>query len=232
VRVRFVVGSIVVHVVALVVLLRAPRHPRDVGVTAPAATMAAPAERIVETELLFDVIALGPPATGECCSAAAAPRAAATRSRARSTGTAWDQLEISEERSGGGDGIRDDGDARAGRGDGLGTGIGFGAGGGIRAAERVPDPPRVVPPPPSRARPAKLIYPVRDREVDDEGNLFIARVTVDPDGDVVGAHMLKTRPGVTGDQASSAIWTFRYLPALDERGTPIRSTFDQPFQIR
>ncbi len=96
----------------------------------------------------------------------------------------------------------------------------------------VPEPPQIAAPPPSRARPAKLIYPVRDREVEDEGNLFIARVTVDPDGDVVGARMIKTRPGVTGDHASRAIWTFRYLPALDDRGTPIRSTFEQPFQIR
>lgn len=83
-----------------------------------------------------------------------------------------------------------------------------------------------------KARPAKLIHPSRDREVEDEADLFVARVTVDTDGDVVGARMVKTRPGARGDQAANAIWTFRYLPALDDDGRPITSTFDQQFQIR
>jgi hypothetical protein len=224
VGVRFVVGSVVVHLLALVVLLRAPRHAIDVTAHAPRTQIADP---IVETELLVEVISGGAPSGGGG-STGVTHRPALARSPAASTGRGWDQVEISEERAGGGDGHGTGG----GLGDGTGDGIGFGAGGGIRTAEQVPEPPRVRTPPPSRARPAKLIYPVRDREVDDEGNLFIARITVDTDGDVIGAHMIKTRPGVTGDQAASAIWTFRYLPALDDSGAPIRSTFEQPFQIR
>ena len=44
--------------------------------------------------------------------------------------------------------------------------------------------------------------------------------------------MVTTHPGLRADQASSAIWQFRYAPALDDLGTPVRSTFEQPFQIR
>jgi hypothetical protein len=44
--------------------------------------------------------------------------------------------------------------------------------------------------------------------------------------------MVTTHPGLRGDQAASAIWTFRYAPALDDAGAPVRSTFEQPFQIR
>jgi hypothetical protein len=218
--VRFVVGSIVVHVLVLVVLLRGHHQASAVMVHGPAV---APPEQVVETELVVEVVAARAPSGGGG-SSGARQRAAIARSRSATPTTAWDQVAISEEQAGGGDG--------RGAGGGHGDGIGFGAGGGIGAPQLVPEPPPVATPPPSRARPAKLIYPVRDREVDDEGNLFIARITVDTDGDVVGAHMIKTRPGVTGDQASSAIWTFRYLPALDDRGTPIRSTFEQPFQIR
>jgi len=206
----------------------------------------APAAASAKAELLFDVIAMGPTATAGDSrgahgggSSGNSQRPATRRSPVPITGGAWNDVEISREQAGGGEAGVDDGHGGGGDGHGNGGGhdagaggIGFGTGGGISAAQRVPDPPRVVEPPPSRARPAKLIYPVRDRDVDDEGNLFIARITVDTNGDVVGAHMVKTRPGVTGDQASSAIWTFRYLPALDDRGTPIRSTFDQPFQIR
>jgi hypothetical protein len=227
-RVRFVVGSIVVHLLALLVLLRGPHHASDVIVQAQAIAPPRPTEQLVETELVFELLAVDAPAGGGG-SSGATRRPTLARSRPLTTSaSAWDDVAISQEQIGGGDGRGSGG----GRGDGLGSGIGFGTGGGIGAPQLVPAPPRAPTPPPSRARPAKLIYPVRDREVDDEGNLFIARITVDTDGDVVGAHMIKTRPGVTGDQASSAIWTFRYLPALDDRGTPIRSTFDQPFQIR
>ena len=60
----------------------------------------------------------------------------------------------------------------------------------------------------------------------------LARVTVDQTGDVVAVHFVTTHPGLRGDQASSAIWSFRYAPALDDDGVPIRSTFEQPFQVR
>jgi hypothetical protein len=118
----------------------------------------------------------------------------------------------------------------AGGGNGRGPGIGFGEGGGIAASAAVPAAP--VPPPPSRARPAKLLQPARDVEVIDDSYLFVARVTVDEDGDVAAVHMITTHPGLRGEQAASAIWTFHYAPALDDAGTPIRSTFEQPFQVR
>jgi hypothetical protein len=117
-----------------------------------------------------------------------------------------------------------------GAGGGHGRGIGFGEGGGIARSTAVPLPP--APPPPSRARPARLIHPSRDREVEDDDDLFVARVTVDTAGEVVAVHMVTSHPGVRGDQAASAIWTFRYAPALDDAGDPVRSTFEQPFQIR
>ena len=118
----------------------------------------------------------------------------------------------------------------AGVGDGRGPGIGFGEGGGIATSASVPAPP--APPPPSRARPAKLLKPARDVEVIDDSYLFVARVTVDEDGDVAAVHMITTHPGLRGEQAASAIWTFHYAPALDDAGAPIRSTFEQPFQVR
>ena len=93
-------------------------------------------------------------------------------------------------------------------------------------------PPPAPPPPPSKARPAKLLQPARDRDVEDEDDLFVARVTVDEAGDVVAVRFVTTHPGRRGDQASSAIWSFRYAPALDDDGLPIPSTFEQPFQVR
>jgi hypothetical protein len=115
-------------------------------------------------------------------------------------------------------------------GSGTGGGIGFGDGGGIAASAQVPPP--AAPPPPSRARPAKLLRPARDREVLDDDYLFVARVTVDEDGDVVAVRMVATHPGPRGEQAASAIWSFHDAPALDDADMPIRSTFEQPFQIR
>jgi hypothetical protein len=94
----------------------------------------------------------------------------------------------------------------------------------------VPAPP--PPPSISKARPAKLVWPSRDEEVEDDQNLFVARVTVDDEGAVIAAHMMTTRPGAKADRAADAIWTFRYAPALDDDGRPVRSTFEQSFQVR
>ena len=52
------------------------------------------------------------------------------------------------------------------------------------------------------------------------------------DGDVVGVRMIETRPGRRGELAAELIWHFRYAPALDAAGRPVRSTFEQPFQVR
>ena len=86
-------------------------------------------------------------------------------------------------------------------------------------------------PVPSRARPAKLLRPTRETEVDD-AELFVAVVTVDRDGDVVGAQMKRSHPGSRGDTAASMIWQFHYSPALDDGGSPTRSTFEQKFAVR
>ena len=135
----------------------------------------------------------------------------------------WDRVTVGmEARDGHGNGI--------GNGNGNGNGIGFGDGGGIATRTATPAPP--APPPPSKARPAKLLQPTRDRAVEDDDDLFVARVTVDEGGDVVAVRFVTTHPGLRGDQASSAIWSFRYAPALDDEGLPIRSTFEQPFQVR
>jgi hypothetical protein len=121
-------------------------------------------------------------------------------------------------------------DRNCGNGIGTGTGAGIGAGvdigrGAMRdiAALRVPEP--------SKARPAKLLHPTRETEVD-AAELYVAIITVDTDGDVVGARMTRSHPGSRGDTAASMIWQFRYSPALDDAGNPVRSTFEQPFAVR
>jgi hypothetical protein len=135
----------------------------------------------------------------------------------------WGELTIGEDNGNGignGDGT--------GIGNGIGNGIGLGDGGGV---QKIRELPAVPAPFVSKARPAKLIYPSRQVEVD-EGDTFLARVTVDETGDVVGAHMVRTLPGSRGETASSMIWVFRYSPALDDDGKPVRSTFVQPFLVR
>lgn len=89
----------------------------------------------------------------------------------------------------------------------LTTGIGFGDGGSVTRPQLLEPPPAPRGDPPSQARPAQLIYPTRHRDVDD-AELFIARVV-----------------------ASQMIWHFRYAPALDDAGKPIRSTLDQRFLV-
>lgn len=224
---RFLLASIAVH--ALVVWWLADGDVAHVEpMPAPRllkhATPAAPIE--VDVELIGG---------GGSSSSGGAPgpshARATTTVRRASAHDAWDDLTIRHERNTGGDGTAIGGGTGGGHGGGDGTGIGFGTGGRIATPRGVPLPPVPIPVV-SKARPATLIWPTRDREVEDEADLFIARVTVDEDGDVVGARMVKTRPGSRGEHAANAIWQFRYLPALDDRGVPTRSTFDQPFQIR
>jgi len=196
----------------------------------------------------------GPAASAEAASISDAP-AAAAMPRAnipKHAPDAWQEVTVSMDQpradaaaqagdsdgngNGSGNGNRNGNGNGKGTGNGNGDGTGSGNGRGVQIADdlralKVPAPPteatRV-----SKARPAKLIYPTRERDVEDEADLFVAHITVDTDGDVVGAHMVRTRPGARGDQAANAIWSFRYLPALDDDGRPIRSTFDQQFQIR
>lgn len=143
------------------------------------------------------------------------------RTRAHPSTSPWGELTIGVDR-GDGTGIG------TGIGIGTGTGIGFGDGGGV---QKIRELPAVPAPFVSKARPAKLIHPTREMEVD-EAELFAARVTVDESGDVVGAHMMKSHPGSRGETASSMIWQFRYSPALDDEGAPVRSTFVQMFAVR
>jgi hypothetical protein len=96
------------------------------------------------------------------------------------------------------------------------------------AALAVPTPDLV--PRPSQARPPKLIYPRRDRDIDDE-RLFVARLTIDVDGFVVGAHLLEGRGSPGAERAASAVWRFRYRPALDAAGRPITVTIEQRFLV-
>lgn len=116
----------------------------------------------------------------------------------------------------------------AGRGGaGRGTGIGFGDGGTIQRIENLSPPPA---PRASLARPARLIFPTRQRDVED-AELFIARVIVDDDGFVAGAKLVRGFGGRRDEVASTMIWKFRYDPARDDEGRAIRSTFDQRFLV-
>ena len=112
----------------------------------------------------------------------------------------------------------------AGRG-GDGDGLGAAASGTLSARDLVIPMPKI-----SKARPAKLIYPAKERAVE-EGELFLASVTVDDDGYVVGAKLKEASPSSRRDEAAGLIFRFRYLPALDDDGNPIRSTFDQQFLV-
>jgi hypothetical protein len=114
-------------------------------------------------------------------------------------------------------------------------GIGLGDGRGL--ADLVPEVPAVPAPPPappapkvSKARPARLIYPSRQTEVD-EDQLFVADVIVDTDGFVVGAKLAKGRGGPRDVEAGAAVWRFRYDPALDDEGVRMRSSVHQTFAV-
>ena len=123
------------------------------------------------------------------------------------------------------------GDGTGGRG---GGGIGFGDGGGLAlpASPAPPPPPSAaLERPRSKARPARLIYPSRESEVD-ETTLFVARVVVDDEGFVVGAHLVHGFGGKRDETAEHAVWRFRYAPATDDDGHPIRSTVDQRFAVQ
>jgi hypothetical protein len=131
-----------------------------------------------------------------------------------------------------------DGGAGRGRGGGTGTGDGEGIGagtGGLGGTAGTSDAAiahLAIPPPQpvSKARPAKLIYPANNRDAE-ANEQFIARVDVDQEGFVVGAKLVQGFGGPRDEQASSLIWRFRYAPALDDAGRPVRSTLDQPFLV-
>lgn len=238
-HVRALVVSLTIHAVVLWLVIARED---------PAAPHGSPAEPHVEDRpIVVDVIVTpssgggggtsvraGIAPSGPRVQAAGEPapvhsRVASTRAHRRRAADPWEGVSIrTDDASGTGRGTGS-GD---GTGSGRGNGIGFGNGGGVQVARDVPPPPVPVMPAPSQARPARLIWPNRDVEVIDDSYLFVARVTVDEDGTVVGAHMLTMRAGSRAERAADAIWQFRYDPARDEHGVPVRSTFDQSFQVR
>ena len=127
----------------------------------------------------------------------------------------------------GGQGGSGGGEGR-GQGRGIGRGIGLGDGAQIAAPREVIATPSA--PAASKARPARLVFPSRQREADD-AELFVARVTVDHEGFVVGARLVRGFGGPRDSQAADLIWQFRYEPAWDDDGRPIRSTLDQRFLV-
>lgn len=156
----------------------------------------------------------------------------AVRTRASARDEAWAIATLRIDAPDGGEHSQGTG-AGGGFGGGLGDGEG-GYAGGLEEPLRLALPPPPPPPSPparvSRARPPKLVYPVRDVEVD-PSRLFVARITVDEDGDVVGARLVKGFDRPRQQAAADAIRRFHYAPALDDAGRCVRVTFDQEFEL-
>jgi hypothetical protein len=236
-RTRALGGSLVVHgAIALVAVLalRAPSDERSALRPPPV-----PIEVIEVIELVGPSPAPpspeppahaggGPPAS-TAARATHEVRAIAPRAARRSA--IADEITMRIEPPGDGAGEAPGG-RDGGLGDGPGRGIGFGAGRGDADAAlaelAVPTPDLV--PRPSQARPPTLIYPRRNRDVDDD-RLFVARLTIDNDGFVVGAHLVRGRGEPGADRAASAVWRFRYRPALDAAGRRVTVTIDQRFLV-
>lgn len=106
-----------------------------------------------------------------------------------------------------------------------GAGQGRGGGGPRRAAAHAP-PPR----PASRARPPRLVYPKRFRDERD-GEVFVALLTIDEDGWVVGVRLVHGVNPHADEKALEAVWRFHYEPALDRAGRPVRARVEQPFMV-
>jgi hypothetical protein len=218
------VGSIAVHAAIAALLYGVHRR--------------APAPPPRPPPIEIEIIELAPPATQAPAPAPApapaaptprptpAPRAAAPPSRLAITG--YDPPGPDRGAPGGGG-------EGTGLGGGRGPGLGPGDGAGIGELAALPPPPPPPPPlpvekPPSKARPPKLIYPARDRQ-GEESEMFVARLTVDDEGFVVGARVIRGGRGPRGELASQLVWRFRYAPALDDDGHAIRATIEQRFLV-
>ena len=219
------VGSLVAHGVLCAVLL-ATHH--DAHVAAPARAIdiieivAPPAKPPPPPQPLPAPSTIDQPGGGGGTPAAPQPKPT-VRTAAH---TVRDLLGSYAIEGGTGDGGTGGGEL-GGFGDARGRGIGLGDGGAIASQL---DVPAVPPPPVSKARPPKLIYPARDREVEAD-ELFIARVTVDTDGYVVGARLVRGVGDMRDGDAEQLIFRFRYLPALDDDGRAITATIEQPFMV-
>jgi hypothetical protein len=229
VGVRALLGSLALHALVAAAFVIAARRAADLAT--PARTSVPPST--VEIDLI-DPEATRPATVPSTSSRTAAgdsrPPAGgggARGARARTT-SPLDELAVHSMEPG------DRGEG-GGRGGGRGRGRGDGTGRheiGVAIAS-LPEPPPPPPPPErvaTRARPARLIYPVRERPVD-ASELYVARVTVDHDGFVVGARIVRGLGGPRDGDAAGLIFKFRYQPALDADGHAIASTFDQPFAI-
>ena len=210
-------GSLALHaVIALLLAVLVHRAPVDRAAPPPAALIdIAPSPRRAEPQRVAPQRAAG--------GAAPLPRHArhVSAPRAPSNG----ELRI-EPVGDGGRGARG-----AGEGLGLGDGHGFADVIAIGPVAAVPPPPPAPPPPRiSKARPARLIYPSRETQVDD-AQLFYAEVIVDADGDVAGAKLVRGVSGPRDAEASTLIWRFRYDPARDDDGVPMRSVVTQKFAV-
>ncbi len=229
-RCLVVLGTLAVHAVVGALLLVIDRHP------APSPERPSLSIEVVESPSAQVAVlapsrdAGGSPAPARSAVVSRAPRAERARAPRWNPEAAQSDADprgaITFDRGGGGEG---DG---TGTGTGRGGGIGFGTGGGI--APELPPltlPPAPPPPKVSKARPARLIFPSRQREVDD-GELFVMRVTVDADGYVAGARLVRGFGGRRDEVAQNQIWRFRYDPAHDDDGEPIQSVVEQRFLVQ
>jgi len=101
-----------------------------------------------------------------------------------------------------------------------------GTGGGAQATRRARPAPRKV----SKARPPRLVYPKRVRDERD-GDVFVAVVTIDEGGWVVGVRLVQGVSPYADQKALDAAWRLHYDPALDDSGRPIRARVEQRFMV-
>lgn len=66
----------------------------------------------------------------------------------------------------------------------------------------------------------------------EDGALFVMQVTVDAEGFVAGARLMRGFGGRRDEIASEQIWRFRYDPARDDDGRAIRSVIEQRFLVQ
>jgi len=120
------------------------------------------------------------------------------------------------------------GDGGGGEGGGIGRAGGRGRGAGRAAARAAPVRAAVLRV--SKARPPRLVYPRRFRD-ERAGEVFVALLTVDEDGWVVGVRLVKGVDPHADEKALSAVWRFHYEPALDPAGRPVRAKVEQRFMV-
>jgi len=216
------VGSLAIHALLAVLLVSIHRAAPDGG--------DAPHVELVEITTAPPPPSPPPPVTAAAATRVASGGSSARRGARRNTASHAPVSLLGDLRiEPVGDGRRD--------GDGDGDGAGLGLGDGLGLADLVPVVPTVPAPPSappaphvSKARPARLIYPSRQTEVEDSA-LFVADVIVDDEGFVVGARLARGTNGPRDAEAGAAVWRFRYDPARDDDGVRVRSTVQQKFAV-